>query len=304
MIRSFTVTNPSGNSLTMELENPRKSGFFVAGITGLGPPKADINTTRKAGSDGSIHNSSKVESRNIVITLVYYTDNEGFLDVEALRHKTYEFFPIKRQVSLYFKTDSRTASITGYVESNEIGLFTNMEGSQISIICNEPWFVSEDSGVTNLQLSNVEALFTFPFSSLPPNNLIQFSRKKRDITGTIPYYGDLETGITMTVSCLSATGNITLSNTTYSESMTILSSMVNTLTGNPISAGDRIVVTTYTGRKTARLYRGNTSYNILAAVTKGSKWMKVYSGNNLLRATPASGDVEVYIDLSVLYEGI
>lgn len=304
MIRSLTVTNPSKNSLTMELENPRKSGFFVAGITGLGPPKADINTTRKAGADGSVHNSSKVESRNIVITLIYYTDNEQFLDVEALRHKTYEFFPIKRQVTLYFKTDSRTASITGYVESNEIAFFTNMEGSQISIICNEPWFTSEDTGVTNLRLSNVEALFTFPFSSLPPNNLIQFSRKKRDITGTIPYYGDLETGITMTISCLSATGNIVLSNTTYSESMTILSSMVNTLTGSPISAGDRIVVTTHTGRKTARLYRGTRSYNILAAVTKGSKWMKVYSGNNLLRATPSSGDVEVYIDLSVLYEGI
>lgn len=309
MIRSFTVTNPSGNSLTIELENPKKSGFFVAGITGLGPPKADINTTRRAGSDGSIHNSSKVESRNIVITLMYYEDNiagtDGTsLDVEQLRHKTYELFPIKRQVTLYFNTDRRKASITGYVESNEVGFFTNMEGSQISIICNNPWFISDDSGVTNLKLVNVEPLFQFPVSFTPYGGTVTFSRKKRTITGIIPYYGDLETGLTMTIDCMSNTGDIRLSNDTFSEEMTILSANVKTLTGSYISAGDRIIVTTHTGQKTAKLFRGSSAYNIIPAVHKRSKWLKIYSGNNRLSAIPTTGRVEVSLDLTVLYEGL
>lgn len=297
----------------MELENPKKSGFFVAGITGLGPPKADINTTRRAGSDGSIYNSAKVESRNIVITLIYYMDNTAgtdgqILDVETLRHKTYEFFPIKRQVTLHFVTDRRRASITGYVESNEIGFFTNMEGSQISIVCNNPWFVSEDAGVTNLRLINTEPLLTFPVyfdeASAENRNYVEFSKKKSRITGNIPYYGDLETGLALTVTCKSATGDIALSNDTHNETVTISSQTVANLTGSAISSGDRIVVTTHTGNKTAKLFRGSAVHNIIAAVNKQSKWPKLYSGNNELSATPTTGRVEVAIDLNVLYEGM
>ena len=297
----------------MELENPKKSGFFVAGITGLGPPKADINTTRRAGSDGSIYNSAKVESRNIVITLIYYMDNTAgtdgqILDVETLRHKTYEFFPIKRQITLHFVTDRRRASITGYVESNEIGFFTNMEGSQISIVCNNPWFVSEDAGVTNLRLINTEPLLTFPVYfdevSAENRNYVEFSKKKSRITGNIPYYGDLETGLALTVTCKSATGDIALSNDTHNETVTISSQTVANLTGSAISSGDRIVVTTHTGNKTAKLFRGNAVHNIIAAVNKQSKWPKLYSGNNELSATPTTGRVEVSIDLDVLYEGM
>ena len=304
MIRSFTVTNPSGNSLTMELENPKKSGFFVAGITGLGPPKADINTTRKAGSDGSVYNSSKVESRNIVITLIYYTDNENQDSVEDLRHLTYKYFPIKKNVTLYFRTDTRRASITGYVESNEIGFFTSMEGSQISIICNDPWFTSEDSGVTNLKLSTVEPLFEFPVSFVPYDGTIEFSRKKTIVTGKIPYYGDIETGFTMRIKCMSATGNVTISNMDTLENLVVDSSAINKLTNSPLQAGDIIEITTYTGRKTARLFRNNVYTNAIAAITKNSTWLKLYSGDNNLSAQSQSGRVEVSLDLVVLYEGI
>ena len=288
----------------MELENPRKSGFFVAGITGLGPPKADINTTRKAGSDGSVHNSSKVESRNIVITLIYYTDNENRNSVEDLRHLTYKYFPIKKNITLYFRTDTRRASITGYVESNEIGFFTNMEGSQISIICNDPWFTSEDSGVTNLKLSTVEPLFEFPVSFVPYGGTIEFSKKKTIVTGKIPYYGDIETGFTMRIKCMSATGNITVSNMDTLESLVVDSSVINKLTNSPLKAGDIIEITTHTGRKTARLFRNNVYKNAIAAITKNSTWLKLYSGDNNLSAQSQSGRVEVSLDLVVLYEGI
>ena len=306
MIRSFTVTNPSlpsnDNSLEVELENPYASGFFVAGITGLGPPKADINTTRRAGSDGSVYNSSKVESRNIVITLLYMGSN-----VEALRHKVYRYFPIKRPVTLYFKTDTRTASISGYVESNEVNLFTNMEGSQISIICNDPWFISNDAGTVSMNLVNINALFEFPVGFIQEENegKIEFSKKQSGSIGSITYNGDLETGMTITLKCRSTMGDIKFINTDRNEMFTISNSLVRAINNNSgLASGDEIVITTHTGRKTVRLYRGSSSINIIAAVEKTSVWPKIYSGENHFSTAGTSGTVDVSISVTTLYEGI
>ena len=45
MIRAVTVTNYLGESKRFELAFPEESGFAVQSISGLGPSKADINTT-------------------------------------------------------------------------------------------------------------------------------------------------------------------------------------------------------------------------------------------------------------------
>lgn len=306
MIRSFTVTNQLNESLEFELENPEKSGFLVAGITGLGPPKADINTTSIAGFDGSVHNSSRVDSRNIVIPLVYLGD-----DPEAQRHLIYRYFPIKRPVTLTFKTDSRIASIDGYVESNEVGIFSNMESSQISIICNQPWFKDVSGTNSAMKLSNVEELFEFPVGFIPLGGTVEFSRVKTIITGAIDYQGDLDAGMTMTIRVNEATGNITISNMDTRERLIIYSNVVQNLTkstsvpnGKPISAGDEIVITTHTGKKTVRLFRDGVYKNIISAVDKTSNWLKLTNGINNLACTPTSGSVEVLIESDILYEGI
>ena len=69
MIRAVTVTNYLGESKRFELAFPEKSGFAVQSISGLGPSKADINTTEISTNDGSLYNSARVNSRNIVMSL-------------------------------------------------------------------------------------------------------------------------------------------------------------------------------------------------------------------------------------------
>ena len=56
MIRAVTVTNYLGESKRFELAFPEKSGFAVQSISGLGPSKADINTTEISTNDGSLYN--------------------------------------------------------------------------------------------------------------------------------------------------------------------------------------------------------------------------------------------------------
>lgn len=75
MIKSVTVTNYLGESLKMELTNPYDSGIAITDITGIGPGKADINVTELTSSDGSLYNSARLGTRNIVMTLRFMIPN-------------------------------------------------------------------------------------------------------------------------------------------------------------------------------------------------------------------------------------
>lgn len=69
MIKTVTVTNYLGDKMVLDLFNPKRSGFAVKGITGLGPVKATVNTTEVPTDDGSLYNSARLNERNIVISL-------------------------------------------------------------------------------------------------------------------------------------------------------------------------------------------------------------------------------------------
>lgn len=63
MIRAVTFTNYLGDSIRLDLARPEESGFIIKSVTGLGPGKANINTTEIATNDGSLFNSSRMPSR-------------------------------------------------------------------------------------------------------------------------------------------------------------------------------------------------------------------------------------------------
>ena len=62
MIQSVTVTNPKGESLKLVLRAPESSGLIIQEISGLGPSKANINSTELATMDGSIFASARALS--------------------------------------------------------------------------------------------------------------------------------------------------------------------------------------------------------------------------------------------------
>jgi hypothetical protein len=160
MIRSITVTNYLDESITLELRAPEKSGLLIQEITGLNPPKADINTTELSTMDGSQFTAARITSRFINITLKILDD------VETNRRKTYRYFPIKKRLKLSIETDIRTYETYGYVESNEASIFSPSVATTISINCPDPWLYStEDGGLTTTLFSGIEDGFEFPFSS-------------------------------------------------------------------------------------------------------------------------------------------
>ena len=161
MIKSITVTNYLGDSIKLELARPEESGFIVTSVTGLGAGKANINMTEVATNNGGLFNSSRLPSRNIVISLKFMFKET----IEDMRQLSYKYFPIKKKLTLLVETDNRLAEIDGYVETNEPDIFSKEEGSDISIVCPNPFFYSAgEDGKNTTIFFGVEPMFEFPFS--------------------------------------------------------------------------------------------------------------------------------------------
>ena len=302
MIKSITVTNYLGDSIKLELTNPESSGFIVKSVTGLGPGSATINTSEISTTDGSIINSARIPSRNIVLSLLLMFKDT----VEDVRHLSYKYFPIKKKLTLEVETDSRKAKIDGYVESNDPNIFSSEEGSDISIICPDPFFYDSSTKQT-VSFSSVEPAFEFPFSNESLTEpLLEFSKIIEDLDRVIFYEGDYEVGVTISVQALGEATDISFYNVDTQESMTIYTDVIEAITGAGITDKDEIVICTVRGRKSAKLIREGTATDILNAVDKDSDWFQLQRGDNRFAYTAETGraNLRVTIENDIIYEGV
>lgn len=304
MIKSVTVTNFLGESLKLELRFPEKSGFLIKEITGLGPCTANINAKELATSDGSVFNSARVNSRNIVIKL-------GFLfnpTIEDARQLTYKYFPIKRKVKLTFETDNRICETYGYVETNEPVIFSKAEETQISIICPDPYFYSAGKDGTNVTVFfGVESNFEFPFSNESlEENLLELGIARYSTEQTIYYSGDAEVGIVITIHAIGDAKNIIINNSRTREKMSILHDKLVELTGSGIKSGDEIIISTVKGDKYITLFREGKYINILNCLDKSSDWFVLTYGDNIFSYSAEEGasNLQFKIENRVIYEGV
>lgn len=290
MLNAVTVTNFKGESLRMELAKPELSGMAIYDITGIGGGKANINTSDMATRDGSIFNSARMTTRNIVLTLKLMRDPS----VEENRLKAYRYFPIKKDVTLLFETDKRRSQITGYVESNEAQIFSSQETIQISVVCPDPSFYT--TGGSESAFAGVDPLFEFPFSNESLTDpLIEFGVVRKDTRATIMYLGDVDAGITITIHALGPAGNITLYNIETSEKMSISTDKIQALTGRGFEAGDDIIISTFTGNKYVRLLRDGKYTNVISAIERDADWFKLTPGENLFAFSADRGEANLRV---------
>lgn len=305
MIRSVKVTNPRSNSLLLELYYPERSGYIVAGIDGLGPVTANINYTEIATMDGAIYNSSRVPVRNIVFHIVYDEDTG---DIEVLRHKLYKYFPIKQQINLEFTTDERVVTISGIVESNEVSVFSSLEGSDISVLCPDPYFYKVGSGNETI-FSVEEPAFEFDFED-DEETTPSLVMSSLDIyqTKLITYEGDTETGLTITIHAIGSASNLVIYNYLTGESMSLDTTKLEALTGSGIVAGDDIIISTVKGNKYVHLIRSGVTTNILNCLNRDASWLQMVPGDNVFAyvTDPVSGALNLQIKMNnkIVYEGI
>lgn len=307
MIYSIVVTNYLGDRIKLELGKPDVSGFLIKSITGLGPAKANVNTTEVSTNDGSLFNSARLSQRNIVLDMVFINTVYGE-SIEDLRQKSYKYFPLKKSVELTIETDNRYVKTTGYVESNEPNIFSSQEGTQISIICPDPYFYSageDGNNVTNFY--SIDPIFEFPFSNESLDEpLLVFGEIQIKTEGVITYHGDSEIGVMIYIHAIGPATNINIYNTETREVMRINTEKISSLTGKGIVASDDIVINTAKGEKSITLIREGVSYNILNCLDKNTDWFMLAKGDNIFAFTADSGvtNLQFRVENKVIYEGV
>lgn len=301
MIKSITVTNYLGESIELELARPEKSGFIVESVEGLGPGKATVNMTEIVTNDGSIYNSSRLSSRNILLKLKFYSDTS----IEDVRQKTYKYFPLKKNVKLLIETDNRLCETEGIVESNEPDIFSKDEGTTISIMCPDPslYGLNEEDTIA-MEFASSTAGFEFPFSNESLTEpLIEFGSLAVSKEQTIIYRGDTETGVTITVHATGEASDITIRNLSTDEAMRV---DTDRLPEGKLLSGDDIMISTIKGKKSITLIRNGKSINILNCLARNTDWFQLTRGSNVFVFDASQGfnNVKFKIESRVVYEGV
>jgi len=268
MIKSFTIINHLGESINLDIRRPEQSGFLITSVAGLTPTNATINTTDNSYSDGTLINSVKKEQRNIVFNITF-VDTENKESIETVRQKCYKYFQVAHKITILVDTDYRTYKIKGVVETNEIDIFSQQEGSQISIICPDPYFNSLT--YNSLMMAAIQPRFKFPFKIQT-----QFKFAERRMSVIDNFINDSSVEVYPIIEFLAKTE---LTNPSIMNINTYEKAKINIT----LTAGDKVVIDTRKGQKSIILYSGNILANIFNYKDSSFRFFKLHVGDNYLK---------------------
>ena len=281
---TLSVQNKYGEQL--ELTN--NESYVISEIDGLDPPEAVINSTRNVNADGSIFNNSYLTNRQIIITLAI---NQP---AETNRINLYKYIKNKYPIRIYYENDTRKVYIDGYVKNFEINFFGIKQIAQITIICVNPYFLADSENET--ELSEVEALFEFPFETPEP---IPFSEVGEDVQFVVMNNGDVETGAVFEI---------------HVQGGSVTNPMIYNVETNEfigfnmtLNAGDSLVINTKTKEKSAMYYPVNAAgQSALGHMMFNSTWLQLVSGANYfgISANSNTDRITVTVTSTDKFEGV
>lgn len=304
MIYTIIASNAKGDSVELDLANPWAGGIAVTGASGLGPAEGTINTVNFATSDGALFNSSRIKSRDIELNLKFLGS-----DIEAVRHKLLRYFRVKHPITLDFITDYRHTYITGHVEKNEIDIFSNSEGADLTIVCPNPFFKLRDpvKGKNSVRFTSSTPSFEFEFEDPNADSpTLKFGEMTSTGETVVVYEGDADASTIVDIQFLGPATGLKLYNTTTQTRINIDTNEISRLFGSTIKAGDRLSISSGVGDKYVKAYRDGKVYNALSALDRDSDWIFLTPGDNLItvRADTGIENVASIISFENLYESI
>ena len=304
MLNSVLATNYLGETIEMPLGLPQASGMAITKVTGIEPGAATINISEVSTNDGALFSSARIGKRTITLYITFWPE----YDAETCRHLTYKYFPLKQPITLYFVADERICMIDGYVESNNVDIFSAQENTKITVVCPFPYFYSAGEGGTHTTVFyGIDPGFEFPFcNDSLEEPLLEFGQIKTSTDEVITYNGDAEAGMTIHITAIDTTGDIIIYNITTSKYMTIASDKIATITGSGIGAGDEIIIDTVRGHKRISLLRDGRYTNILNALDRGTDWLYLVKGDNVIAYECDGGASKLHFQVEnrVLFEGV
>jgi hypothetical protein len=281
------IENSDGEIKTL---TQNEANYQIVDIQGLNPPKAQINRSTVGGLAGSKFNSSRLEERNIVVMLKLNGD------VEANRIELYRFFNASEWCKFHYTNGSRNVYIEGYVETNEVELFTDSEIMQVSIICPDPYF--KDAQLIVDDISKIVKRFYFPFS-IEYDDPIPFSEIEIERITDVFNASESKCGIEIVIDFIGSVNRLEIKNVGTNETFTIV---------HPFLANDVVTLVTNEGRKSINLNRNGVINNLFPKVVKGSVFFQLNRGDNYFSYLADYGDSDANISIvykhNTLYRGV
>lgn len=143
MLQSVEFISTSGFLPALTISD-KSLGYIIRDIQGLDPGKATIVTSDLSRKSGGVFQHARRESRNIVFT-IDLDSRYGGGSVAELRRTLYRALMPEQAVKMRFTEDDGSVYlISGYVESFDAPLFERNPRAQISILCPDPDFLSEE----------------------------------------------------------------------------------------------------------------------------------------------------------------
>jgi hypothetical protein len=168
---------------------PNDDPVQIRNIEGLGPVKADLNTTAFATSRGELYQGGRTGKRNIVLTLGLNPNFAAAQDMASLRAILYQYLLPELWVKLRFYSNTNVeVDAEGYVESFEPNIFSDDPEIQVSIICPDPDFVESNASIATGVVDDGTATFEFDYPGSVPTGI---ELKIESAPANVSYTGDL-----------------------------------------------------------------------------------------------------------------
>ena len=282
-----SIQNSAGDVLVLTGNEPI---YQLYNVSGTNPPLANINMAVASGKDGATFNSSKLNTRNLVLN-VKINGN-----VEQNRLRLNNFARSKEWVRVYYSNNSLDVYIDGLVEAVEYTPFSRRVAAQISIVCPDPYFKSIDEVIADS--SNVLPKFTFPFSIDEDEPVV--IAELMDTEGVvINNTSDATTGALISIRFNSSASSVELKNITTGDSLKLVHSF---------QTDDIVEISTVTGEKYIKLIRNGVVSNLMSAYVRGGQFPQLASGVNrfdyLVDNTAPAGQIDIQFRYHNVYRGL
>lgn len=275
------------NDKKERLRLTNSSDYDLTAVEGLLPPQTSISTITATNKDGSVVTNTRVSDRILTLVIVPRAP------IEENRQRLYKYFPLKKEITLYYSNRNRDVKISGIVETIDGSLFDLRQTITISIRCSNPYFEAAD-GATE-QMARVKDNFEFPFEISEEGK--EFSIIDEFMTAIITNSGDIETGLTIELDARATVINPTIYNVDTREALKIVGTL---------QPGDLLRIYTETGSKRIELIRNGIISNAINMIGKDSDWLTLYSGSNTFTYEAEQGEDNLKVNFyySIKFEGV
>lgn len=265
MAYTLKVENEQGDILDLS----GSPNIRIIKVGGLSPAPAEISTIDAVGYDGGSFSYARTGYRNITLQLVPVND------IEVSRQLLYTYFQPKKKVRLYFENSNRNVYIDGYVETNDVDLFSEMQTADISILCPNPYFIENENTEHTMTESGRKLTITLQGGEAESGCIFDISIKGDSMSNISP---------------------VVIENETSGEKIEIDYQF-------PVVFGlGKVYINTEVGSKQAIYNNMGNKKNIMSSLTIDNyEWVKLHSGENVFSVycKNYSGDVHTMLDAKI-----